>query len=146
MYEFTMGGAWFKWSALDSVSKRLAGISVGAAGIAALPIGIFLGEGLAHKGRVEWMSAQPWMAWVFLFGVAISAYCWWRFSLRQDEMFNLVQNWTLGMAGGWTIVGVIVWLTLHVAGAAPAPNVVAIPVAFYAAVFGFWFIAVRRWA
>lgn len=143
MYEFTMGGAWFKWSALDPVSKRLAGQSMAAAGVAAIPIGISIGEKLAHG---EVIPAQPWMAWVFLLGAAISAYYWWRFSLRQDEMFNLVQNWTFGMAGGWTMGGVIVWFTLHLAGVAPAPDIVAILTAFYAAVLGFWFTAVRRWA
>lgn len=164
MYEFTWGGAWLKWSLLDRSSKRLAAGSFVAAAGAAIPIALYAGElgyalgfrlGAALAGRAELrpdladgasLVAEPWMAWVTLACGLLSAWLWWRFSLRQDELFNRVQNWALGMASGWTMAGVLVWLALAGAGVVPPPPVAAIVAVYVALLFGFWFAAVRRWA
>jgi hypothetical protein len=102
MYEFTKGGMWFRWKLLDRPSKRLAAFSMIAAMIAAIPIGIIAGHGAYRIGyRLgsggDWPAAMapvfaPWMAWVVIGFGALSAILWWRFSMRQDEMFNRIQN------------------------------------------------------
>ncbi|MBB4153169.1 hypothetical protein GGQ80_001057 [Sphingomonas jinjuensis] len=163
MYEFTMGGAWFKWSLLDAASKRLAAGSFAAATIAAVPLGIYVSNighavgyrlGAAAAGApVErapasamLAGAEPWMAWITLIFGIVSAVLWWRFSRRQDEMFNRVQNWALGMGGGWTMAACFVWIALASAGAVAMPSTIAIAALFYVLLFAFWFVAVKRWA
>lgn len=156
MYEFTMGGMWFRWRLLDRTSKRLAAFSLTAAMISAIPIGIIAGE--AAYGIGYWVGssgtwrevANPifaaWMAWVVIgFGV-LSAILWWRFSLRQDEMFNRVQNWALGMAGGWSMAGLSIWAMLDYAGIVPAPSPMAYLAIVYVLTAVFWMVAVKRWA
>jgi hypothetical protein len=163
MYEFTMGGAWFKWSLLDATSKRLAAGSFVAATIAAVPFGIHagnVGHALGYRlaaaaagGAVDQpppgamiAPAEPWMAWITLVFGIVSAVLWWRFSRRQDEMFNRVQNWALGMGGAWTMAACFVWITLAAAGVVAMPSAVAIAALFYVLIFAFWFVAVKRWA
>ncbi len=164
MYEFTMGGAWFKWSLLDRDSKWLAAGSFVAAGVAAVPVGLYAGEvGYAVGYRLVAMLAgrpglqpgpadaptfvaDPWMAWLTLILGSISALLWWRFSLRQDEMFNRVQNWALAMAAGWTMAATMIWLALAAAGVAAAPSVAGVVAGYILLLLLFWFKAVRRWA
>lgn len=154
MYEFTHQGWWFKWSLLDKVSKRLAAVSLVAAGLAVTPatvdlslqsdhVGKILGSG---RGSLSEMALQPWEAWWLVgFGI-VSGLFWWRFSLRQDEMFNRVQNWSLGMSGAWTSTLASMWGVLAFGDVVPALPMLAVFGIFYVALVGFWTIAVRRWA
>jgi len=151
-----MGGMWFRWGLLDRVSKRLAAGSMAAALIASIPIGIFLTRTAYRYGYWSgsgglWPDGPapvllPWMAWTATgFGV-VSAILWWRFSLRQDEMFNRVQNWSLGMAGAWSMAASMAWAALAYSGVAPMISIGGIFVLFALAVILFWVVAVRRWA
>jgi hypothetical protein len=154
MYEFTHQGMWFKWNLLDKVSKRLAGVSLFAAGVSVVPatmklcdyafeVGKAAGSGI---GSPDPMLLEPWQAlWLIGFGT-LSAVFWWRFSLRQDEMFNRVQNWSLGMAGAWTATFFALWGVLAFGGIVPPLHPMAVFLVFYVALLGFWFAAVRRWA
>lgn len=163
MYEFTMGGAWFKWSLLDATSKRLAAGSFVAATVAAIPLGIYVSN-IGHEAGYRAGAAaagvtvdrvppaallagtEPWMAWITLVFGIISAVLWWRFSRRQDEMFNRVQNWALGMGGAWTMAACFAWIALAAAGVVAMPSAIAIAALFYVLIFAFWFVAVKRWA
>lgn len=164
MYEFTMGGLWFRWSALDAPAKRLAAGSFITALIAAIPAGLAFGEqGYAFGYSIgHWLAggdgerlvvpngalltAEPWMAWVTLgFGI-VSALLWWRFSLRQDEMFNRIQNHALGRAGGWSMAVLCVWIAAAAGGMLPYPAALGIVGTFVVLLCAFWSAAVRRWA
>lgn len=156
MYEFTMGGMWFRWRLLDRSSKRLAAGSMIAALIGSVPIGVFVGKMAYRYGY--WMGSggqwpdtppptlAPWMATIAIASAIVSAMLWWRFSLRQDEMFNRVQNWSLGMAGAWSMAAALVWAALAYSGMSPMITVGGIFFLFCLAVIGFWMVAVRRWA
>ncbi|MEQ1542048.1 MAG: hypothetical protein ABL926_07320 [Novosphingobium sp.] len=145
MYEFTMGGLWFRWSALDRTSKWLAGPSLAAAGLAPLPGAWITGLRL---GRGESLAA-PLDGWVGLWMVGwlvVSGLLWWAVSRRQDEMFNRIQNWTIGMASSWAMLALVIWALLARASVVVPVSPIGIILCFGVAFFVFWFIAVKRWA
>lgn len=153
MYEFTKGGMWFRWHLLDRVSKRLAAASLLAAAVALIPrlssqTGYQLGRALGRdetplRATVDWAAWHGW--WIIAFST-LSGLLWWRFSLRQDEMFNRVQNWSLGMAGAWGGALLMAWALLALANAAAPISPRAVLALFGGLSFLFWFVAVRRWA
>lgn len=149
MYEFTMGGAWFRWGLLDKLSKRLAGASLVAAGLAPLPLsgmwGYQLGYSLGSGAPLSGFTPAPWaILWTLAF-VVVSGLFWWRFSLRQDELFNRVQNRAFAMGGAWSATLLSIWALLDLANLAPPVSPLAIIGLFYGLVVVFWMSAVRRW-
>lgn len=147
MYEFTKGGAWFRWSALDAPSRTLFVASLAASAAATIPLVLLrYSDAYATRGDHVVPRMEPWMACCTIALATLSALLWWRFSLRQDELFHRVQNWTLGMSGTALVVALGLWFMLERAGMAP-PIVELLPVKLYGIlVLGFWFTAVRRWA
>jgi len=150
MIEFTMGGAWFRWDALDHQAKWLAGLSISAASFAGFLTGVLFAYYL-HGGTTSELDlvVRPnirWVAWWAVSLLVLSAILWWRFSLRQDELFNRVQNWAIGAASSSTMALVTIWAILAFAGALPPVSIGAILLIHFAALMGFWFVAVRRWA
>lgn len=158
MIEFTMGGTWFRWSLLDRTSKRLAAGSLIASVVAVAPatlslsshaydVGYRLGSGSAAVPEAA-VGFPPWSpleaCWLIGFGI-VSALLWWRFSLRQDELFNRVQNWALGMAGAWSATLLTIWAMLALGNLAPPVSPMGIIATFYVSTCAFWFAAVRRW-
>lgn len=152
MVEFTHAGAWFRWKSLDATSKRLfTGSTIAGVGslqplsLEIMRVGAELHE---YMHDVPLRQAHPNLtvgAAVFSIGMgALSAWLWWRFSLRQDEMFNRIQNWTLGMTGGWLAAAIVVWTIL--ARADVLPRLTASPIIVLLTLFYtiFWFRAVRR--
>ena len=157
MYEFTMEGWWFRWSALDKVSRRLAGASIALALVASFPLGIAVGRysyGLGTcVGSGDWsrcanaeVTLSPQLAVLGIVCAIASGALWARFSVRQDEMFNRVQNWALGMGGAWTCAAIALWAMLELGGLLPSLSLVAAPLLFLVLVSVFWWVAVRRWA
>ena len=162
MYEITQKGAWFKWSALDPAEKRLAGVSIAAslppalvvgsvAGEHAYRLGYQLGSGRAAQSPSHFaeLSAElitPTVVVVALICAMISAIAWWRFSVRQDELFNRIQNRALGYCGAWSVAAAAAWWFLELAElVGPLPLgwflIAALGVLYY-----YWFSGVRRWA
>lgn len=157
MFEFAMGGLWFRWEALDHTGKRLLGSSLVAACLASVPLGwsvsqaayrygYAIGSGQPAHFAVPAISMSPFLACWCVSLTILSGILWWRFSLRQDEMFNRVQNWSIGQASSWTMALVATWQVLAFGGVAPPVSVWLVLLAFSAAVTGFWMVAVRRWA
>ncbi|HEX8485368.1 hypothetical protein [Sphingomonas sp.] len=145
MLEFTMGGAWFRWSAFDKRSKALATASMSLGAISGLLIGMAVKP---VNTRLQFDVAQhvPALAFAGLAAAALATWLWHSFSLLQDEMFNRVQKWTLGMAGAWTCALSGIWAILA-ASSLTAPMPSAAPALLFAATtFVLWFVAVRKWA
>lgn len=153
MYEFSHKGAGFSWKALDAKSKGLFAGSMAAAVAALVPfygsvtrMGAELHEYMhdvpLRQPPPELTPAAALIAVAFL---ALSAWLWWRFSLRQDEMFNRVQNWAIGMAGGSLSGALVAWQILARAELAPAMSVWPIMMLMALLYTIFWFVAVRRW-
>ena len=156
MYEFTHKGLWFRWSALDRPSRRWSGISLAAAALAAISIGLaadqagyrvgyLLGGGRTASKAAPLLPSWAMLGWIIAC-VVVSALAWWRFSRRQDEMFNRVQNWSLGMAGAWTAVVLAFWSLLDLYDAASPIHPLGVIGIFYTLAITFWLVAVRRWA
>lgn len=149
MYEFTMGGAWFRWGLLDEPSKRLAGASLVAAGLAPIPLsgmlGFQLGHSLGSGTPLAGFTPAPWAILWMLVCAIVSGVLWWRFSLRQDELFNRVQNWALAMGGAWSATLLSIWALFDLADLAPPVSPLAIVGLFHGLVIVFWISAVRRW-
>lgn len=133
MYEFTHRGAWFKWSALDPVEKRLAGISMATAAVPSLimlahsaDLGLQFGKRLRGEkadgsaGPIyDAISNSPLFGPFILFAIAcgiVSAVTWWRFSLRQDEMFNRIQTHALCWGGMCGFAASVLWWMLSLPG------------------------------
>ena len=157
MFEFTMGGWWFRWDKLDRPSRRLAGLSMLFALLGGLPLGFGAWElGYAHgrcAGAGDWqpcaelgLTVPPLLAVIAAVCAVLSAIFWARLSARQDEMFNRVQNWSLGMGGAWTGAAVLFWSILALGGVVPWVPVWTAGLLFVGLSTVFWFVAVRRWA
>ncbi|MDP3673722.1 MAG: hypothetical protein Q8R44_01300 [Novosphingobium sp.] len=156
MVEITHGGLWFRWSLLGRTDKWLAGTSCVAGCLASIPVAFLISE-LSHEAgrRVAGshspdspgaLSLDPIVAWASVGLLAISALLWWRFSVRQDEMFNRIQNWAIGMAGGWIIALLLPWTFLAAAGVlGPPPPLIVFFICLIAPSL-FWYAAVHRWA
>jgi hypothetical protein len=158
MYEFTMGGWWFRWSALDMASRRLAAASMAFALVATFPVSLSLGR-LAYTigqcvGSGDWSlcaaattrELSPLLAVLGTVSAIVSGILWWRFSKRQDEMFNRVQNWALGTAGAWTGGAIMIWSILALGGLLPEAPLWSGALLYVLLLFVFWWVAVRRWA
>ncbi len=151
-----MGGLWFRWSALDRTSKWLAGSSLVASGLAAIPAGRLAyqsGYGIGRRvgsgaGQLVVPNApiDAWAAWWMLGCAALSGLLWWAMSRRQDEMFNRVQNWALGMSSCWAMTSLVIWSVLASAGSVAPVSIPAILLFYVVAFMGFWFVAIKRWA
>ena len=155
MVEITYGGLWFRWSALDRTDKWLAGGSCIASGMAALPLGLAIGHWAHHFGlhlgshdkvTSGTLVLSPLSAAASIALITLSAILWWRFSMRQDELFNRMQNWALGMGAAWMLAGLFFWAILASANIVTPPYPLTIVVLVIALVPAFWFVAVRRWA
>lgn len=146
MYEFTKGGTWLRWGALDGPSRSLFATSLAASAAATIPLAMLrFSDAYLSRGVDVVPPMQPWMAiWIIAFGT-MSALLWWRFSLRQDELFNRIQTWTLGMSGTTFIIALAVWFLLERAGFAPPIADLRAVKLYLVLVLGFWFAAVRRW-
>ena len=155
MYEFTHGGSWFRWSLLDKTSKRLAAGSFAALTVAMVPaatatwsmayqLGKHAGSGSREPLAVA-VAVEPWAAALVLGFSVVSGLFWWRFSLRQDELFNRVQNRALGMGGAWTGALLTCWAVLDLGNLAAPVAPAAIIGVFALLVCIFWFVGVRRW-
>lgn len=158
MVDITHGGWWFRWSTLNRTDKWWAGASIGTLMLAALPIGIMIGSAAHECGwhlasaRANISASIPFGPFAHFVVVAcillsvVSAFCWWQFSLRQDEMFNRLQNWALGMAGGWLLALLLAWSLLTLTDMVEPPSALALFVLCLGLPSIFWFVAVRRWA
>ena len=158
MYEFTMGGWWFRWSALDTAARRLAGASMALAFVATFPVSLSLGR-LAYTvgecvGSGDWHrcadattpALSPFLAVLGTVCGIVSGILWARFSKRQDEMFNRVQNWALGAAGAWTGAAMMVCSILALGGLLPEVPLWSGALLYVLLLLVFWWVAVRRWA
>ena len=156
MYEFTHSGFWFRWESLDKTGRRLLVASCGASAVAVLPLAQWLGEigyrigyrlgsgGLSPAGAAPEMA--EWAIWWLIGFGALSAVIWWRFSLRQDEMFNRVQNWALAMSGAVTALCLVVWSLLALVGRLPPVTALPTVILYIGSLLAFWYVAYRRWA
>ncbi|MBX9859198.1 MAG: hypothetical protein K2Y20_06355 [Sphingomonas sp.] len=144
MYEFTHGGAWFRWSALDRTSKMLATATIASNAVA----GILIGMAAKPVSTRFGFDVTQYTAVLALLGVmaaVVTAWFWYRFSVRQDEMFNRLQNWTLGVSGVAACAASTIWSVLATASLVmPMPSFAPIDL-FAGANFIFWFIAMRKW-
>jgi hypothetical protein len=162
VYEMTHKGAWFQWSALDPTEKVLVAVSC----IAAVPSGVVAGIWLGGHGYVlgealasgSTSPAAPSSAALYqtdffavlvalaVAGSVISALCWWRLSVRQDELFNRVQNYALGQAAAWAFAGAALWWMMSLPGWVGELQLGWFVTLTPLLVFLFWGLAVRRWA
>jgi hypothetical protein len=162
MYEITHKGAWFKWGALDGTEKRLVLVSA----LAAIPPGILgglwlrpytqgLGSRLGSGGGSPKISGLDrlfpgerldiFVAFVILCAL-VSGIAWWRFSLRQDELFNRVQNEAIGRGAAWSLAAAALWWMLSIPGwVGPLPLGGLVIFGLFL-VIAFWFRAAARWA
>jgi hypothetical protein len=162
MYEITHRGAWFNWKALDRRDKMLASLSLLAMVPPAVLTG-FVGGDMAYRfgyevgsagmrtadTGLETLFASSWWPAAVLVSTllaAISAFAWWRFSVRQDEMFNRIQNLALGAASAWTMALFVLWWLLSLGDWVSAPVPVLTVLLYLLLVCGFWFRAVHKWA
>ena len=162
MVEITHGGTWFKWDSLDRRDKWLAGLSIAASIPSGIVAGFMLGDAI-HRTvyllsaddleapantvqRLVESAAYRSAAMAALALAIVSALAWWRFSLRQDELFNRIQNYAMGRAGGWSMGIAVGWWFLQLAGLAGAFPLGAFLLAMMLLLLGFWFHGVRRWA
>jgi hypothetical protein len=160
MYEFTHKGLWFNWSALDRKDKQLAGISLGASAIGGALLGIGSTEGayglgyrLGSGGKAPpptgiteaFGPAFPWLFVGSAVALSIGLVFWWLFSRRQDEMFNRVQNFAVGLSSTMTMALGMMWAMAAFGGALPAPSFLVLALIDLVLLTIFWVHAVRKW-
>jgi hypothetical protein len=153
MYEMTHKGAWFKWQAFNRDEKRLAAIALIGSGIAGAVLGVHLAiSGILPNFDPEPLArlrSSPWDdvgAALAIFGTLMSAFAWWRLSIRQDELFNRVQNYAIGVTGAVAMAIVFIWWLMTIPG-----WVGPLPLGWFvlllsAMLFVAQALAVRRWA
>lgn len=90
-------------------------------------------------------AMHPAAAFVVVAAGLASGLVWAAFSKRQDEMFNRIQNWALGVAGAWTCAATLVWSMLSWGGILPMLQLWAAALLFVHLLLIFWFVAVWRW-
>lgn len=162
MVEITHKGAWIKWSTLDTRDKGWFILATVAAVPVGMVIGVPFGEILYQLGfylgsdggtpdprhladLVESRAYRYLVLAAFAFAL-VSGLAWWRFSLHQDELFNRIQNYAIGRAGGWSLAGATGWWLLSFGGwAGPFPLGLFV-LASLALLLVFWFHAVHKWA
>lgn len=158
MVEITHGGTWFRWSSMDPRDRFLFVVST----LAILPTGLV--GGIALGRWTYWLGYRigagehgpdplgPVLdSDLFRFGalaaflfLLVSLIAWWRFSLRQDEMFNRIQNDALGRGGAWTLVLAAGWWVLSLGGWTGALPLGVLVHVGLALILVFWIRAVRR--
>lgn len=162
MVELTHGGTWLKWSSLNRRDRNWALLSFVTSGLSALPVSLLAANwayGLGHRAGSGGEDPPPTALAPFLqsdlFAVAmliaavlavVSAFAWWQFSRNQDEMFNRIQNYAIGQAGGWTFAFAFLWWLLWLGRWVGPLSLTVIVLVGTALLLGFWFHAVRRWA
>lgn len=161
MVELTYGGTWVKWRSLGPGDKSWALLSIVTTFLAALPVGVItgrwgysIGYRLGSGGReprvddLNALIASDLFAYAILASAVlglVAAFAWWRFSRNQDEMFNRIQNYAIGQAGGWTFAIALLWWVLSLGGWLEPLPLATIVLIGTALLIGFWFYAVRRW-
>lgn len=148
MAEITHEGFWVRWGSLDSLSKSLFALSNLTLLIAVAPIfhTIFLHDhAVAPVWSEAYLTEAPWKAWWLLGWTGTTILFWWRFSARQDEMFNRMQNWALGMGGAAAAVLLTIWAFLSDVGILPSMTAVPTFWTLILCVSAFWLRAVSRW-
>jgi hypothetical protein len=153
VYEFTHGGWWFNWRTLDQPSRRWAFVSMAAAGVVGGLVGLILSIHTTLRGNPLGTRLGQWFethhAAIALAGLALlalSLFAWWRMSVRQDEMFNRVQNLSLGLSGAATATVLSVWGYLNANGLVIPIEPLVPPILFCGLLCVCWLVAVRRWA
>lgn len=144
MFETTLGGTWFRWAALDRQSRTLAGLSFGLAAVAGAMFGVVM-KPVEQQFGLEIAPLRPVLAPIGVAFALASAWLWFLFSKRQDEMFKRVQNWAIGMAGAWTCATVGFWVVLARTQYLPPVSAGAVALCFAGATGVFWLLAVRKW-
>ena len=161
MYEFTHRGAGVNWAALDQTSRRLVSGSMASAVAAVMPLFKWTADAARRVG-IEFQSPMPLdstavstpslylpVAWIVVWVIgfaALSGLLWWRMSIRQDELFHRVQNWSLGMSGAWTAAALTVWGLLNMTGISPPIQGAAPLILFSALTILFGRTAAHKWA
>ena len=158
MVEITHKGLWVKWSSMDSGDRFWFVVSMLAATPLILVAGIAVGRWSYRLGYYHGAGkhgpdplAPVMLSEAFRYGVIaafvlglISGFAWWRFSLRQDELFNRIQNDALGRTGAWSLAAALAWWTLAIGGwVGPFPLDLFV-VGSLALSLVFWLAAVRR--
>ena len=162
MVEITHGGTWMKWSGLSARDRNWAILSFVTSGLSALPLGLVAGAwgyGLGYRlgsgghepvdNHYAELLTTGWFANVMLLSAVlavISAFAWWQFSRNQDEMFNRIQNYALGVGAAWTFAVAVVWWILSLGGWVGELPLTAFVVLGWVLIMVLWFRAVRRWA
>jgi hypothetical protein len=162
MVELTHGGTWIKWSGLSARDRNWAILSFVASGLSALPLGLAagdwgyrvgyqLGSGQAAPADNHYadMLATDWFPYLMLASAIfaiVSGFAWWQFSRNQDEMFNRIQNYALGVGAAWTFAIAVVWWILSIGGWVGELPLTAFVVLGWLLIMVLWFRAVRRWA
>lgn len=136
-------------------------LSFAASFLAAIPLGIVSGDwGYRFGFRLGSGGLEPpttgvtdllasdlfasMMLGALLFAV-LSVVAWWRFSRNQDEMFNRIQNYAIGQAGGWTFAFAFTWWLLSLGGWVGELPLTALVLTGTTLLIAFWFRGVRRW-
>ena len=144
MVDITHGGAWFRWSTLDAQSRFLAAASMGAAPLAGGLIGMVMSEAQRKYG-LDLGVLRPVLAPIAVVLTLFSAWCWHGFSRRQDEMFNRIQNWALGVAGASVCSAALIWIVLAKGGWLPHLTSGLIVFGFCIGFCVLWMVGVRKW-
>ena len=159
MVEITHGGTWFKWSSMDPRDRLRFVLSQLAIIPAAVVVAIYFSRYAYQLGYRQGSGGKegpdllgPWVeSGLFRYGVilsfvllVVSLFASWRFSLRQDELFNRIQNYALGRACAATITLASGWWILSLGGWVEPLPLGAIVVAGYGLIIGFWLYAVRQ--
>ena len=158
MVEITHGGTWVKWSSMDGRDRFWFVLST----VTSIPAGVVAGIALSrwsyHLGyRLGAGEHGPDLLGplvdsdLFRYGalgafllLLVSLFAWWRFSLRQDELFNRIQNQALGHAGAWTLTLAACWWTLWLGGWVPDLPLGVVVLGGCTLLLLFWFRAVRQ--
>jgi hypothetical protein len=110
--------------------------------------GLLCGVALKPANRIglHFPGQEVPLALSGIVAAALSAWLWHRFSLRQDEMFNRVQNWAIGMGGAWTCGIATAWMILAKVSVVPPVLISVIAPMFAVTTAAFWLYAARKWA
>lgn len=162
MVELTHGGMWVRWSSMERTDKIWFTISCTAAvcpaALAGLPLfdefyhaGLRIGSGgkMSDRLGIGHFIESPLYRTALLIALAmvvLSAIAWWQFSIKQDEMFNRVQNRALGLGSAWSVGVAACWWFLASAGVVTPLVTGNFLLIAYILIGTFWFAAVRRWA
>ena len=158
MVEITHGGTWFKWSSMDSRDRLWFVVST----VTVIPAAFIIGAAgarwsyhLGHRhaagrdgpdgfGPLIESGGFRYGALAALLLLLVSLFAWWRFSVRQDELFNRIQNYALGHACAWTLFIAAAWWVLSAGGWVGTLPLEGIVTGGLVLILAFWFYAVRK--